>query len=321
MPAARRPRLAPVLHAAAFGAAALAAGCDMPPPAQTTPPPAAEAAPEPAAAPWSDESLALHDYYTRIEDGRLARGLMRRDGGGPDTPFTPAMLVENFVRVALYDEYQVAAGRVIARETPSQLRRWQGPVRMRLEFGADVPEEIVQKDRADVTAYAARLARLTGHPVSVTTGRSANFHVLVLTEAERRAAGPRLRELVPGIDDLSVRIITSMPRETFCLVIAFSRGGGSTYTDAIAVVRAEHPDLTRLSCYHEELAQGLGLPNDSPHVRPSIFNDAKEFALLTTHDEHLLRILYDPRLRNGMRAAEARPIVRQIVAELTGGES
>ena len=67
---------------------------------------------------------------------------------------------------------------------------------------------------------------------------------------------------------------------------------------------------------HEELAQAMGLPNDSPQARPSIFNDDDEFGLLTTHDEYLLRMLYDPRLTPGMTAAQAEPIVRQIASEL-----
>jgi hypothetical protein len=70
---------------------------------------------------------------------------------------------------------------------------------------------------------------------------------------------------------------------------------------------------------HEEIAQGLGLPNDSPAARPSIFNDDEEFALLTRHDELLLRILYDERLSPGMEPDEARPIVRRIAEELVGG--
>ncbi|MEZ5685909.1 MAG: DUF2927 domain-containing protein, partial [Paracoccaceae bacterium] len=45
------------------------------------------------------------------------------------------------------------------------------------------------------------------------------------------------------------------------------------------------------------------------------------FALLTRHDELLLRMLYDPRLTPGMTEAEARPIVQTIAAELMGGES
>ena len=31
----------------------------------------------------------------------------------------------------------------------------------------------------------------------------------------------------------------------------------------------DDPDLLRLSCMHEEIAQGLGLANDSPLARPS----------------------------------------------------
>ena len=66
----------------------------------------------------------------------------------------------------------------------------------------------------------------------------------------------------------------------------------------------------------EELAQSLGLVNDWPRARPSIFNDNEEFALLTRQDELMLKMLYDARLRPGMSEAEARPIVEQIAAEL-----
>ena len=104
--------------------------------------------------------------------------------------------------------------------------------------------------------------------------------------------------------------------------MAFSeRPGGYAYGDAIAVIRSEHPDLLRRSCVHEEIAQGLGLGNDSPNARPSIFNDDDEFALLTTHDEMLLRLLYDPAVRAGMDAEQVRPIVRARAATLMGGES
>ena len=89
---------------------------------------------------------------------------------------------------------------------------------------------------------------------------------------------------------------------------------------AVAVIRAELPPRLRRSCVHEELTQGMGLANDSPRARPSIFNDDEEFAYLTRHDELLLKILYDPRLRPGMSEAEAQPIVLQIARELLGTE-
>ncbi|HAW48219.1 MAG TPA: hypothetical protein DCX34_13450, partial [Roseovarius sp.] len=65
--------------------------------------------------------------------------------------------------------------------------------------------------------------------------------------------------------------------------------------------------------------QGLGLANDSPRARPSIFNDDDEFAWLTTHDEMLLRLLYHPDLSPGMTADEARPILRRLLDEWQAG--
>ncbi|MDM7255630.1 MAG: DUF2927 domain-containing protein, partial [Paracoccus sp. (in: a-proteobacteria)] len=97
---------------------------------------------------------------------------------------------------------------------------------------------------------------------------------------------------------------------------AYAEGTGAAYAHAVAVIRAELPPRLRMSCIHEELAQGMGLANDSPRARPSIFNDDEEFALLTRHDELLLRLLYDRRLRPGMTQAEAAPLIRSIAAEL-----
>jgi hypothetical protein len=62
----------------------------------------------------------------------------------------------------------------------------------------------------------------------------------------------------------------------------------------------------------------MGLANDSPRARPSIFNDDEEFGFLTRQDEMLLKLLYDPRLHVGMSARDARPIVQQIAYELAG---
>ena len=143
-----------------------------------------------------------------------------------------------------------------------------------------------------------------------------NFHVLILNEDDRLDYGDELRALVPGIDPISLQAFLDVPRDTLCLVLAFSLDDSPTTDQAIALIRGEHPDLMRLSCIHEEMAQGLGLANDSPQARPSIFNDDEEFGLLTTHDELLLKMLYDDRFTAGMQADEAAPIARRIATEL-----
>ena len=93
------------------------------------------------------------------------------------------------------------------------------------------------------------------------------------------------------------------------------------YTHAIAMIRAEHPPLMQRACIEEELAQGLGLANDSPYARPSIFNDEDEFATLTSMDAVMLQILYDPRLRPGMTLDEARPYLYEIAEALNAPQS
>lgn len=251
----------------------------------------------------------------------MADGLLRTDGGGADTPVTVSSLSQNFERIALFDEYTLSGGQFVAQETPSVLRRWSAPVRLQAHFGPSSSTVARSRDRAFLTTYARRLSRITGHSIA-TTNIDGNFHVLYLNRDEQLNAEDLLRELVPGIGPETVREITRLPRFTFCSVYAFSEvGAEATYVTAIAVIRTEHPELLRRSCVHEEIAQGLGLPNDSPAARPSIFNDDEEFALLTDHDELLLRMLYDDRLPPGATAAEARPLIREIAEELLGGSS
>lgn len=274
----------------------------------------------PVIAPPAVQDDALRIYYKRLENDLLNRGLLRTDGGGPDTPFTDTQLTRNFVRIALFDEYISDANGLRAKPTESKLRRWEQPVRMSVQFGNSTGAEQRAKDRAEVTNFAQRLSRITGLPITQ-TDNDPNYFVLFLSENDRLESEDRLRQMVPGIAQSSVRAILALPRDQLCIVVAFSEPGRSEYTKAVAVIRDEHPDLLRKSCIHEELAQGLGLANDSPAARPSIFNDDEEFGLLTSHDELLLKMLYDRRFSSGMDAAQAGPIAQTIATELTGGSA
>ena len=303
-------------------AATLLAGCATP---VASPRPVPSPAPLPGmppapTAPASPESAAARAYYGQVQQALLSQGLLRTDGGGADTPYTDRMLAEIFLQIALYDEYVPGTGGMMASGKASTLRRWTGPVRVGLRFGASVPADVRATDTARVASYLARLARVTGHPIRLDDANP-NFFVHIVSEDERRNLGPALQAALPGLGAADVAGITQMPQSTYCAVLAQSRGQGGIYTRAFAVVRAEHPDLLRLSCLHEEIAQGLGLPNDSPRARPSIFNDDEEFALLTGMDEAMLRILYNPALRPGMTETEARPIVFDLAARMLGGAS
>lgn len=313
--------------AAGLALLALTACDSAPPPAQGL-----ETSPRPPANPAlaqvtqtnaqpSEASRALNTYYTRLQNDLLVQGLLRTDGGGPDTPYTADMLARNFEQIAFYDEYARGGGLSAGAGLPGKLKRWATPVRMSIEFGPSVSSSQQANDRAALARYSARLARSTRHPISVSpTG--GNFNILIMSQDDNAVVRSRVQALVPGIDPAALRLFTNLPRTIHCLVVAFTESpSSSTYTKAVALIRAEHPELMRRSCIHEELAQGLGLANDSPAARPSIFNDDDEFALLTAHDADLLGMLYDPRLQIGMTLSAARPIITQIARERVRGGS
>lgn len=255
------------------------------------------------------------DYYLGIERRLLAQGRLRRDRVPIDAPIDADGLARNFIQIALRDEYGVGGDRLAADANRAPLRRWQAPVRLQLEFGESADTALQRAYRGEIAAFAARLQRATGHGVGLASS-GGNFVVLILSEEERKMIGPRLRRLIPDLPAQDIVTLTELDRDNLCTVFAYSRGDGAVYVRAVALLRAELPTLLRSSCIHEELAQGMGLANDSPAARPSIFNDDEEFALLTRHDELLLKMLYDPRLRPGMTEAEAAPIARRIAAEL-----
>ncbi|WP_375261060.1 DUF2927 domain-containing protein [Palleronia sp.] len=306
-------------------ALALLAACADPAPVAPVPVPPERPAPrapqppapkaEPPAAPQPDASADLRDYYARVQRGLLAQGLLRRDRGGIDTPYDADRLAETFLRLAFFEEYAPNEGVGVARETRSKLHRWAAPVRLEMRFGESVPEAQRVTDANAIRSLVRRLAEATGHPITATSS-DGNFTVYVVSESDRRGLGAALRELVPELPEPALASVVDLPRRNYCVVFAVDRGESGRYTRAVAIIRAEHPELLRLSCFHEEIAQGLGLANDSPRARPSIFNDDEEFALLTNMDEQLLRILYDDRLRPGMTMEEARPIVEQIAREI-----
>ena len=267
-------------------------------------------------APPSTESIALAGYYARVEQGHRSRGLLRIDGGGPDVPYDAERLAATFTSIAFAREFTDQGAALVQRESASKLRRWETPVRLQTMFGVSVPDMQRADDTAAVQRYAARLEKITRHPVSFVE-RGGNFHVLILTEDERRVIGPMLTRLIPGIRPREVELVETLDKANYCIVVAADPKDDGHITRAVAVIRAELPPLLRLSCIHEEVAQGLGLSNDSATARPSIFNDNDEFGRLTGMDEKMLQMLYDLRLKPGLDADTAAPVVETLARSLT----
>ncbi|MFQ6553086.1 DUF2927 domain-containing protein [Aestuariibius insulae] len=256
-----------------------------------------------AETPSSLKDSRLGQYYAAVQSKLMAAGRLRRDPSPSDAPYGPSGLARNFFEIAMRHEYGTSGQK--------PLLRWEDPVRYSIRFGASVGPAQQRADHASISGMFSEIRHLTGHPIR--QGGSANFHVFVLGEAELKGIAPILRQEVAGLSASQARSIARMPQSHMCRVVAVphqhkSRG----YRSVVAIIRAEHAPVMRASCIAEEIAQGMGLPNDCRTARPSIFNDDEEFAVLTHHDKTLLSMLYSPSLRSGMSAAEARPVVEQL---------
>ena len=273
--------------------------------------------PVPEVPPASIESQQIAAYYASIQARLRSQGLLRQETNPSDARFTSSDLIENFERIALFDEYSVQNNVFVAGQTASTLRRWERPISIGVTFGPSVTKEQRAKDMAAVRQFSRRLARLTGLNISLADARRANFSILFLNKDEQRELTPQLAKSVNYLTPQIVNEVQNSPRSIFCVAYAVSEAGSQAgYKGAVILIKAEHTDLMRKSCIQEEMAQALGLANDSPDARPSIFNDDEEFALMTAHDDLLLQMLYDPRLRIGMNVHDAHPIVQEIAQDL-----
>jgi hypothetical protein len=292
----------------------------VPPAADTHASAALADAPPPEPRLPGEETLAngetLKQFYAGVEGDLITSGRMRQEVDPADAPFTTDDLVRDFVNIAMKDEYVDRGGRYVQSETPALLRRWERPVRVSVMNGPSSSPEDAARNRANVAAFSNRLSHLTGHDVAMGQGRDINFLVLFMDSAERTQFADQVHAMYPDFAPAVIAALRDAPVNLFCITYAFfDPAAPSTYSSAIVLIRAEHPPLTRMSCVQEEMAQAMGLPNDSRDARPSLFNDTREFAVLTEHDAILLRMLYDPRLRPGMTAAEALPLLPAIAGD------
>lgn len=87
----------------------------------------------------------------------------------------------------------------------------------------------------------------------------------------------------------------------------------SGISQSAAVIVSDEGDFLFRRCMVEEILQGLGPMNDDSSLSHSVFNDKSRHSRFTSFDRMLLNMLYDPRIKPGMRPDEVRPMLPSIV--------
>lgn len=191
------------------------------------------------------------------------------------------------------------------------ISKWDGPVKYRLA-GAN------PRDRLQIAALSAHLGSLTG--LSITEAAPGERHNMDIRFVPPGFRGNEVAELARrGWLGPSVGALAASWRDferDRCFTLTTRHPRTSVTGTAHIFIKDELNQIWRETCIVEEMAQSLGLLNDDRYAVPSIFNDDGVYLALTSQDELLLRILYDPRILSGMDARGVTNLSRKIIEEL-----
>jgi len=216
-------------------------------------------------------------------------------------------VLRNFLSIAL----QAEAADEVDADGGIAISKWRSPIRYRLT-GAQV------RDRVQVAAFAQHLASLTD--LDIREAREVERYNMDIRFVPRPYRGVEMRELLatewlgPRVARLASNWRDYESDRCFTLTTRDPRTGVTG--TAHIYIKDELPLVWRETCIIEEMTQSLGLLNDDSRAAPSIFNDDGAYQALTSHDELLLQVLYDPRIRSGMRRGSVVPLAEEVIAEL-----
>ena len=224
-------------------------------------------------------------------------------------PLTNAKILKNFNIVAFGNEY--------TNKRYKAVRKWKKPIRIGIQ-GKNHPPYFERY----VREHIRKLWELTGHPIelyySIRKQKSGtlakdfnqnnvNFILYYLPAKE-------IPKAVGKYFDNDLKQVQFMIDNSTCFAKFFTKK--NEIKAAIAVFPDHRPQKHMWACVVEELTQVLGLANDSASVNPSIFNDVSQHLELTTHDQWMLKMFYDPRITIGMPREHAIAMGKTILNEI-----
>lgn len=222
------------------------------------------------------------------------------DGAHACVELDDERIVRNFDIVALRREH--------APLPDPRITKWLRPLRIHVVEEVPVGRPV----REDLDRHMERLHRLTGLAMSrVGSEREANF-LVVFTRRDRYR-----HHIERFLSPAQSHLVSRMERAN-CMGAFTNRKDTAEIIRGVTVIPVDSARMRGLlyRCIVEETTQLLGLPNDSDDVYPSIFNDRSRLHDLTWHDELLIRLLYHPEMRVGLRREEALAVARRLVPRL-----
>ena len=224
-----------------------------------------------------------------------------------ERPLDAELLTEQFTLVAIED-----------RDEGAVIRKWTEDLRFHLSGD----QAAIAKYRTSIESHVAAYGALTGLATNFVDERDqANAVIVFVRRSDFATTLQRLSNGRLGATDNERNEIG----RTLCITFRADRDTRLEFT--LVLIGTDNERAILRECIPHELAHALGT-NHSNLIVPSIFSDQNylinagagillaPIVALAWHDRLILRTLYDKRLKPGMQADEAGPIVRQIIGEL-----
>ncbi|MGB0492152.1 MAG: DUF2927 domain-containing protein, partial [Paracoccaceae bacterium] len=211
----------------------------------------------------------LIKYYSRLEERKISLGLLRQDGGGTDTPFDVDDIVEAFEQVAFYNEYDISGDKLLPNSEAVKLAKWKSNINISVRFGNSVNKKQKDNDLLEINELIGVLSQVTNHNIKISQ-QNINMYVVIANQKEIKDLIAEIGLLQPEFDPQRIPIITQLPRDIHCMAMtSMNVQANSGISSSLVIIRNELPHIMRKACIHEEIAQSLGLTNDSHLARPS----------------------------------------------------
>jgi hypothetical protein len=228
-------------------------------------------------------------------------------GTGPGATGPAATQTEPDAAVALARDFETVA---FAGREDRTLRRMRAPLTMTATTYED--DAALQRATAAMTGTAQTLQLGAGVPVGTPTRFDSDG---------APTFGPDQRGfwlVIENRDSIATMLGGTGPAERAILDAGCGSmdvaGPGGEPFGAIIFVDARRPRAAQDHCLYREMFSNMGLAGFLSR-QDSIFSDRVQVASPSARDLLLIRMLYDPRLRNGMTPAQVRPLLPQIATD------
>jgi Protein of unknown function (DUF2927) len=208
--------------------------------------------------------------------------------------FTDAEITDGFFRTAFGAELHIAGA-------VNRIRKFEMPVRVHVDNRA-------RPDRRDqLAAVVNDIGRRIQH-LDIAMAESPVVGNMTATLVHDR-------DLPHTVNQIYGRQRARLIRRSLvpqCLS-SFRKDENFRIVHSQAIIVADAGDFVFYDCAYEELLQALGPINDTNAVPWTMFNDHVHMGFFDIYDQYLLNILYDPRIRAGMKPDEVRALLPQVL--------